>query len=149
MLFRSVGCALALATYFSVDAIACAHGWCVRPAHSFIPRSLHPQLEDAHLTLAMYFDALQKGSDQLMYTWVLEFCTLAMILILVIFARRMRGALTTPFRVFVLVTCAMIVRYLLFPIPDDRALIPWYATIMMLAIALVHQLATPRKVTAP
>jgi hypothetical protein len=132
--------------HFGVRAIGCAHGWCAGPGHAFLPRSLHPQLEPMEWTLSLWGGAVRKGVDLLRYTVLLEFAGLALLAALV------RSILQVPARtgrLLLVVTAGACARYLLFPVPDDRALIAWYATVLVFALEVGASVSRHRAVTAP
>lgn len=138
------GAVLLVLTYLFVDHLSCAHGWCVRPSSSFLPRSLHPDSEVVDLTLARYLEALRKGTENLHYTWVLEFASLeGLAVVLTVLAARRAGPSRT-WRIMALITLAALIRYLFFPVPDDRALIPWFATIAATFVTGLFRLLQPR-----
>lgn len=143
------GALLLVATYLYVDHLGCAHGWCVRPISAFLPRSLHPGSEVLVMSPGKYMEAVRKGAESLRYTWVIEFTVLAVLgMAVALLGPRSRGR-TTTWRVLAVMTMAMVARYLFFPVPDDRALVPWYALITLASAASFERLLRDRWVKAP
>jgi multisubunit Na+/H+ antiporter MnhE subunit len=147
-----IGMLTLVVIYLIVDRIACAHGWCVRPAYSFLPHTLHPGAVHVDMTMERYIAAMRKGFDSLTYTWVVEFSVLATFGLFTTMIRRDR-TFNSNHRLLAVITLAVIIRYLLFPIPDDRALIPWYVAITLIMVPeilsayelIASMIAKPRK----
>lgn len=96
-----------------------------------------------------YMEAVRKGAESLRYTWVIEFTVLAVLgMAVALLGPRSRGR-TTTWRVLAVMTMAMVTRYLFFPVPDDRALVPWYALITLASAASFEKLLRDRWVKAP
>lgn len=135
-------------TYVLVDRLGCAHGWCVRPAAAFMPRSLHPGAEVVDLTWNTYVQAFNKGMNTLPYTWVREFVVLLVSAVVLTVMARRREPMSHTWRIMTVFTAAVVIRYVFFPVPDDRALVPWYATITVSLASGVHRTLPHRWVTA-
>lgn len=140
------GTIAAILTYLGVRAIGCTHGWCVAPGHAFLPRSLHPQSEPVQWTVALWVGSVRKGVDLLRYTVLPEFVGLAL---LAVVARSILRASVRSGRLLLATTAGACARYLLFPVPDDRALIAWYATVLVFSLEVVASVSRRRAVTAP
>lgn len=133
----------AVVMYAAVHALGCAHGWCVGPEHAFLPRSLHPQEHPTPLNLTVWVSALNNGFHLLRFTAAREFAGL--LLAATALAWRLSTHLGRPLLVLTISVCF---RYLLFPVPDDRALVAWYALVVLYALEVFNALSRRRTITA-
>lgn len=140
----ALACASAAATYGLVDSLACAQGWCLRPIHAFLPRSLHPQREPVRSAWEMYRETFQRSGPLFRFTWIREFALLVAATFLLALWRGVLTGIAGPARVLVVITAAMLIRFAFFPVPDDRSMVVWYASAWVFTAAVIIAIARAR-----